>query len=1323
MKQLLWALCLALFAGQAKAQGLQYSKFAGLYTQDKSVQDTIDRLSKMEQLRGSAQDSLERLMKTRTTPDLELRFGELIVQRGRELQQFSIEVLVAGDAKKGEELKSQSLKLLNQGLALHRKLLGQLKNHPMAPKVYLGIARTEYGLGRKQAAFNAADDGLRLLRSDSKGLGQTRLDLLMVKGDASFDLSKASLALSAYSDALKLVSDASVEQAYLNYKLAWVHYNLKDSNTALGHLNELFKSSGDRFALKQEAVQDYALFLADLSSKELDQKGGLQDQYSYLLAKSDDRWAQMAFERMAQTYSKNGRRAEAIGVYEFLIQDQVSNDKNVDRALTVVELTHSLADKKKLVSRYFWLISDFGPRSTWFKAQATKPQIQKKASDAIEAQVRKFAIADHQDTYKETNTEVRSKREAIISELYDTHIANFSRPEDVPRAEAGRVHFYRAEIHRRASQWAEAGARYDSYLRILEVVPKDQISKTDDKLRDEALVGAVEVWAKSIEKDPKWVPQMLAAADRFLLLRASDKLAPQVLLDAALVEHKSGKGSLATSRLSQLVKTYPKTKQAAEAVDAILDILNKESDYVNLAQKARGFLNTVETWAQAGEREKQKQSLTKILSQTEAKACDALSKDSNRRLEAALCFESFARGFEKDAQAPKALLMAADIYDQLKDPASAVSSLEVLVKKYPTTEHADRGFSRLALVYEKSFEFEKAASIYETLLSKSQKSQDREQLLARHLEVLYSLGKDEQFKKWMGQPTTPSSLKVDYRNRANKEAFIALRIEESTAGYNKDGLASLKGQKLFADLRRRLQNESLQLEELLEYRRISGNIHKINGQLDKADQEWMLGLKSFWAAKTRSSEVWESAARLRLDQAAVWEIAFKNTELLVNPARKAELFKKLEAWYAEVVEMRSPSVALAALWRSAELNAAFADDVRNAPVPPELLAPENASQKLAYEKLIRERTDPLKKKALNIVEKIAQRAREWKVVSPVVLSSLKVVSNLRSGVELPGRLVASSQTDLLQFPWSDLPRWMDLTAEQEAWTEWQLSNLELAKLAGSTQAARSASRHAAFILLARSSSSDNRDVAKWVGTFTDKAGVQLRIQSYIAERDYKKAQLFLNQYTSFFGTDAFAQNVTGHFEWSRGNFEAAYSRWVRPDVAQSYKDFRATYFSEGWASLFDEILEGGASPSAQKQLFARLMPQASKPWQKQFIAKLCIERRADCSASWSESQTVDLLAGPSDPSLTAEFKDGKSVFEAKRVGLEAFVATRVPLAKNYQDIEVLRRALSGLYGLQKVAIDQQRISQEYWSHRKLVDEQQEKLDREAKQKIIAEVKQ
>jgi hypothetical protein len=135
------------------------------------------------------------------------------------------------------------------------------------------------------------------------------------------------------------------------------------------------------------------------------------------------------------------------------------------------------------------------------------------------------------------------------------------------------------------------------------------------------------------------------------------------------------------------------------------------------------------------------------------------------------------------------------------------------------------------------------------------------------------------------------------------------------------------------------------------------------------------------------------------------------------------------------------------------------------------------------------------------------------------------------------------------------------------------------------------------------------------------------------------------------------------------------------------------------------------------------MPQASKPWQKQFIAKLCIERRADCSASWSESQTVDLLAGPSDPSLTAEFKDGKSVFEAKRVGLEAFVATRVPLAKNYQDIEVLRRALSGLYGLQKVAIDQQRISQEYWSHRKLVDEQQEKLDREAKQKIIAEVKQ
>jgi tetratricopeptide (TPR) repeat protein len=836
-------------ANDAGLASVDLNHFSALYNRSRSLEESVQRLEKMEDLRRTAQESLERLMKERgSNVELELRYGELIVQRGRDLEQFSLEVGAAGDTKRSNTLRDRAHELLRKGLQLHRTLLARIKNHhPMAPKVYLGMARTEYGLGLKSAAMNDADNGIHILQSpDGSG---TLLQLYLTKADAAFDLAKAPIALEAYTKAQKLVTRNSLEESYIEYKLAWVYYNLKDAETALAHLDRLFSTSGDRFALQQEAVQDFALFAADLGKGGLDKRGGFKGIYSYLQSKSDNKAAARALEKMASTLAKNGRRPEGVQALEFLIGEDPLGASSVDYALTIVEWSQSLADKKALTDRYFWLIDQFGPKSSWYAAQSSRAEIQRTSQDKIEESVRKYALELHKESMNEQVEELRRKREDVVAKLYDAHIANFSRPDDIPRAQSARIHFYRAEIHRRREEWKEAGQRYDSYLRLVELVPKDQIDKIDAKLHDEAVWGAVQVWAKAIDKDKTLVPSMLGAADRFLKEKEKDPRAPQVLLDAAKVELKSSNPSVALARLDRLVEKYPKTPQTVEGVEAELDILNKENDWVNLAITARKRMDSLSSWAPASDKAKLHAELYKILSQTEAKACEALASQKDRQLEAALCFESFAKGFEKDEQAPKALLRAADLYDGLKDPTAAVSSLELLVKRYPKSDYAAQGFSRLANVYEKAFEFEKAVGIYETLLEKNPKLPEREKVVERMLTLLSGLGFESKFQHWLNSKDTSEKLRRELLAHRAEQDLAKFRMRESAAGYTGRGPASVEGRDFFAELEQGHKAGRLTLEQELEYRRIRGNMYFADKKLDKADQEWLAGLSNFGTPK------------------------------------------------------------------------------------------------------------------------------------------------------------------------------------------------------------------------------------------------------------------------------------------------------------------------------------------------------------------------------------------------------------------------------------------------------------------------------------------
>jgi hypothetical protein len=1316
MRTAFLALCLfaSAYAAAASVQATEWSRFSALYNQSKTASEAVVRLEKMEALRASAQTSLTRLLeKQPQNLDLQLRYGELVVQRGRDLEQFSFEMALLGQDKESKDLKARSLRYLREGLAWNERVLARGRTHALAPLIHLSLARTHYSLGKKDQALQHSDLGLAAVNSSrAPDLQSVQLQLWLLKGDSAFDLSRAPLAQQAYSKARSLAGQGSMELTYIIYKLAWVHYNLKDPVTALGHLDELFVLGSDRLALRQEAVRDFSLFLADAPRIEFERRGGFSGIYSSLVRAGDETLASVSMERLGQVLAKNGRRSEAVAAFDFLIQERARDPKGVTWALTIIEWSQSLADKKALTEKYFWLLKEFGRGSPWFQAQSGQVEVQRLALDSIEKALRVYAVGLHEEAGKEQRLDLRDQKEKVVASLYDSHIEHFNRDLEATQAEAARIHYYRAEIHRRLKEAPRAGERYDSYLQLISLVPEAKRPKLDQKLRESALWESTSVWAEAIEKDPQWVPQMLVASDRFVKELPKHRMAAQVELDAARVEAKLGQLPLALVRLRRIVDVYPKTSQAGEAVHAQLDLLNKSSDWINLAQSARRYFDKASEWVQPAELERQKQRLVTILSQTEARACEALRSDGQRKIEAALCFEAFSRNYPKDTQAPNALLIAADLFDELKDPAASLAALDRLVKSYPQSKESLGAFSKLAAAYEKNFNFEQAIGVYEKLRTRDLESKERGRILERLALLYWNLDRQAELQKLLSDSKTSDSIRRDFESRRLEALVDKWTRQGEAAGFEEAFWTQPETQTAMQEIGKHLSSGALNLSQELRVRRLRGLQHRSAKRLDRADEEWMAGLKSFWRANTKSSEHWHHAAKLRLEQAVVWELSFRNTDVMKNPSRKAELFAKLEKWYGEVIQMKAPAVALEALWASARLNLQFAQDLRGAPIPDELMVAGQENAKAEYQDLIFEKTEPLRKKSLKLIESLAGKAQEWKIVSPTVLSALHVVRQMKDGNAFPNELGLKSDSALLRFPWAELPRWMDLSSESTSWPQWKWSVDELRS--SLQRGSRSEQRKAAFVLLAREGSLRDARVKSWAETFNDKAGVQLRIQALIQDQNLSLAGLFLDQYRSFHGTDAFYRHWAGQWDWSRGQYLEAYAQW---SSVGSDATFAELYWSLGWEAMFQALNE---QKPLEKRFHDSLQKLAQAGWKSQYLAKLCIETQLQCEgnvwAGWIERFGKEL-----EPEHVHQNADGRDVWTMRREAMKSAVERYVDSAANIESLAPLRVALSHLWDLRDKSFDKKSDRETltlYNSLKKRVDDRQDALDQIQKSKAV-----
>jgi TolA-binding protein len=1252
---------------------ISYSKFEVIFKKGSETEDAYVRYKKMEAIRGNAQKSLERLMKKRKSAELMVRYGEMMLQRGRDQETFALELEMDGKSKEAAKLKASSKKLLRSGLSMHAKTLKSLKNKNLKAEVYLGMAKTERQLGKHQRAINYANLGLK----QGKNIpGPIQKGLHLVLADAAFDKAQGGRALEHYRKALKFVRGEGLEKSYLYYKIAWTQYNLKDPVESLKTLRRLIDKNQDRFALKQEAIRDYGLMASDLSPKELKESGGVAGIYSYLKKSSNTDLPEKAVERMAKSFASNGRRQDAIDTMMHVISEAPTDKYNVDRALSVIEWEKSLAKKERLKDRYMWLLAKFGPSSDWYRGQ--EHDVQKVSFDKVESSIRLYSNKLHEQALKQKNKESRDENLMVVARLYDAHLKEFSNEPT--------LYYYRAEIHRYFSEWKDAGVKFDKYLSLLKPLEKVGLSAFNKKTKKEVLSSAVDVWERAFKRNDKYVVEYIDACDRFVSENPKHPKSAQVMYASSEAAYKVKNTGGALTRLNRIVSEYPKTKQSVDAVNTALDIYNKDNDWVNLATNARQWINKIGTWAPTKDAPKVKAELQKILSQTELKACDELSKSSDKYLEAALCFKSYANGFSTSPKAVQALMKSAQLYKKTGRVTAEMDTLEGLVKKYPKSDEAEEAFGKLATAYEKSFQFEKATEIYEVLVSRP-KLKDRNLFLERLLVLLQGVGKRDTLAKWLQDKSVKKSLKKEIMATDYRQMFNTLREEELANGYVKGNFASRKAQDIYKRLKAANAKNELDFAQFLEIQRYKGNLLREKGKLGEADKQWMKGLKAFWKKKGRTDADWEAAARLRLDQSTFWLVQFERVNLKANPQKKVELFTKLEGWYAEVIKMKSPTVALEALWKSASLYESFSKELAALPETQEQAKALAAKGKLAMEQL-------------------STRARSWKIVSPAIIAAISASRGPAS----------TTQALRSEFPWDKLPLWLEPSKTWDKMSEWSMSNKEVSEALAKASNDRGTLRNLALVDVVRRGDYSNNQSKVWISTLGDKESIQLRIQALINEKEYHLANLYLDQYQELFKKDAFVSHMAGKIMWARGDYKSAQDYWVSKNRYNG--DFHTVYWKLGWDYTFAN-LGVKEQQSLSDDAFDDLKDVAKMPWQKVYLSSLCVNNHIKCPESYMKKDVFTTLS--QDLSKYYEYQTAQSAnaHNTKVFAIEALFENRLNKAKELGELKPYKEVLSHLWDMQDHETSKKIAKVTYKKLKKMLNAKQVEIEKSLKNKLLA----
>ncbi len=581
------------------------------------------------------------------------------------------------------EAPTESRAWFERSLVLYGKLLEGYPDYARADEVTWAYARTLVEVGRD-------DEANVLLTRLVKTWPESRhvADAYVLVGEYWFERDEVYKALTAYQRAATYRTHE--KSVFARYKVAWCHYNLGEPDVALGYLREVIEAPADpaRMALRDEAIGDYVRFFAETGRTDLASDLARHVPPDVLLGLE---------ESLAERWIAQGKAELAVAKWRSLGAANPEHPRAPRWAdgvagvyLRAGRLAEALGEAERMGARY-------GHESAWARANATRPQVSADADDRAEALLRTIATTAHAGAKGVPSQLPLAERAYALS---------LSRFPDGPHAYTLRYGY--AELLYKLRRFEEAYAQYTA------VVQADPDGEHARFCAESAIFAAHELArgeaAEVAGTDPvplgAWERREIDAIDAFLRTYGGDRTLAMTYR-AGWILYQKNHFREASERFRVVMAQAPRSREAEQAADLILDSLALVQDWEALAATAKVVAETPELGSDAF-----RASARAIYEKARFKQIEARFARDGDTIAAAGGALAYARELPSSPVADLALHNAAAWLDG-RDLRGAIAAREALVAGYPTSKYRTAAYAALGFGYESLAAFDEAATWYE----------------------------------------------------------------------------------------------------------------------------------------------------------------------------------------------------------------------------------------------------------------------------------------------------------------------------------------------------------------------------------------------------------------------------------------------------------------------------------------------------------------------------------------------------------------------------------------------------------------------------------
>jgi TolA-binding protein len=366
--------------------------------------------------------------------------------------------------------------------------------------------------------------------------------------------------------------------------LAWCYNHVGKSDKAIDTMRA---DAADSQSLQDEALRDLVGFFAVEDKTE--------EAFTYFNRLGDKDLSRRMLKRLASVYFEQGKTELCVQTYRRLIAEDTTSSKAPDYQNEIILAYQKIGQKRETQTEIVLLLETYGKNSDsgWVRANSADQGAVKEAQTYIEKNLRTLALSYHNDAKKLGTGRDAKESYKLAGWGYSTYLKEF--PDNKHSYE---MRYAYGELLYKLKMYDKA---YDQYMAVVKVDPNGKHSKfcaesavfaADEMIKREekSSQGAAPPGSKT-EETPltEWENNLLLACDQFSKTYPSDKQARSFTYKSAYLLYKHNMFKRARERFRAFIGMDPKSREAEQAANLVLDSFALEEDWANLKEVSKAF--------------------------------------------------------------------------------------------------------------------------------------------------------------------------------------------------------------------------------------------------------------------------------------------------------------------------------------------------------------------------------------------------------------------------------------------------------------------------------------------------------------------------------------------------------------------------------------------------------------------------------------------------------------------------------------------------------------------------------------------------------------